>query len=385
MKKSIKAKTPDDHKPGEIIVDIVKPARFSGCEPNNVKLPFLKKTHRGSGAIIGFLFLLIFVIGISLVTWWYLAGFERGSGVPATHMIQVLREGSRYDPFSNEGILTMVVLGLDQVENRGKSTLMTDTIILLTIHKDGRVYLLSIPRDLWVDAAKAKVNALYALGEANQAGSGPVLVKKVLSEITGLSIDYVLTMNMDTLQKLVDTLGGIEIEVLKSFTDERFPRENVDLSTQDPKLLYETVSFTAGRQHFDGLTTMKYIRSRYSADPVEGTDVARSRRQQAVMMAIFQALKTRNLPVQPQLLGSLYKIWKQNITSDMNDQTLIGLGRQLATKAIMILPISLPVAENSQTGLIRVNPKNRSGQWVFEPVDASWQSFQTFIKQEMHQ
>src|SRR4030042_1697013 len=148
--------------------------------------------------------------------------------------------------------MTIAILGLDIVQNRGDDPALTDTMIVARIRNDGQIWLVSLPRDLWVDSVKTKINALYSLGEESQKGGGELLVKRVLGEVTGMPIDYVLVLEVKSLAAVVDALGGIELDVPRSFTDDMYPREDADLSSNDPKQLYETFTVTAGKQTFNG-------------------------------------------------------------------------------------------------------------------------------------
>jgi len=220
-------------------------------------------------------------------------------------------------------------------------TYLTDTIMIAHVNiKSKKVNLISIPRDLWVklptksgEDFHTKINAVYQLElfPKDFPDLKPVSTKKILSEVSGLPIDGYLSVNFAGFTKSVDILGGIDVEVLKSFTDSEYPidgkekelcgqdtealfkkaepfitpgynpedrirqfkddsklEEFVKNATESPELAfpcrYEKLEFQKGITHIDGKTALKYARSRHSQ--TEGGDFNRANRQQQVILAI---------------------------------------------------------------------------------------------------
>lgn len=169
---------------------------------------------------------------------------------------------------------------------------LTDTIILASIHlTSGETTLISIPRDIWVPSLRTKVNAAYHYGRLRQPdGGGLQLAKSAVSEIINQPVHYALVLDFSTFQEFINLLGGLDIQVERSFTDDRYPLpgREADECDGDPELLcrYETISFTSGLQYMNGATILKFVRSRNSSTEEEGTDYARSHRQAQVIKAI---------------------------------------------------------------------------------------------------
>jgi LCP family protein required for cell wall assembly len=359
-----------------------RPTRFkANGSPTEPETPRLSRT------MIGLLSLTLVVLGLviagSLGLWRYLSAFESTARTNPILILNNIRAGLALDPFSSHGRVTILILGIDNVTGRTEQKSLTDTIILATIERTGLVNLVSIPRDLWLEPYSAKVNAIYELGEQHEPGTGIALTKQALAQISGLPIDYYILVKLDTLQKLVDDLGGIDINVEHDFTDEFYPKDTADVSTTDPKLLYETIAFKSGWQHFDGQTTIKYLRSRQSSNPEEGTDGARNRRQQLVMAALLSKLTQSKLIAKPALTGALYSLFHNQVMSDLTDSQLVALGKYLVNKKATIKHLALPVEENTQPGLIKPVSSNRFKQWVYEPVDPSWKSIHLYLEDNL--
>lgn len=331
------------------------------------------------GLIIGFGLLLTVLITLAVGISVYFSRFEAAAEVSAISMLRLIRAGLQVNPFSATGNVTLAILGTDELDQRNRAPPLTDTIMLITFQKNGHVHVISIPRDLWLEAYKTKVNSLYTLAEQNEPGSGSKVMKNVLGEITGLPIDYLMLIKMSVFKEIVDVMGGIDVNVERSFSDNKYPRSMVDISTQDQTKLFETITFNQGWQHFDGDKALKFIRSRQSEDPQEGTDLARSQRQQLVIKAIMTQLQPNRLVRQITLLGNLYRIYREQVISDLPDPVVIGMGKALSLEKVQVKPMSLPVEANGQGGLLRENPRNKQNQWVLEPIDPTWEDIKTYI------
>ncbi|MEI9966097.1 MAG: LCP family protein [Candidatus Moraniibacteriota bacterium] len=174
-----------------------------------------------------------------------------------------------------DGRINVLLLGRAGEHYPGKN--LTDTVILLSIQtKTRQVALLSLPRDLLValpgSQPATKLNALYQYGLSS--GKGPDTIREAVSTVTDQSIHYTFLIDFDGFEELVDTLGGIRVDVPRDFTDTRYPGKNYS---------YETFSIQKGWQTLDGPTALKYVRERH-ADP-EG-DFGRAKRQQQVLQAL---------------------------------------------------------------------------------------------------
>ena len=233
-----------------------------------------------------------------------------------------------------------------------EGTYLTDTIMIMHVDlKNKKSVLISIPRDVWVkvptkkgETFHAKINTVYQMGLFPQDYSGldpkfvenqpeTALVSHVIQNVTGLPIDYYITVDFEGFKKAVDVLGGVDISVEKSFIDPRYPlygkekdfcdsqieekfkliepylKENEDVNqeekqkllkekpeleeflknaTESPELAfpcrYEILTFNSGLVEMDGETALKYVRSRNA--PEDGGDFGRAKRQQQFLEAI---------------------------------------------------------------------------------------------------
>ena len=153
--------------------------------------------------------------------------------------------------------------------DRGNKGGNTDTLEVVTINpKKETITLTSVPRDTLVKvktdegADYVKINAAYSLG-------GPKQTVKQVKELLGIPIDYYVVINMGVLQKVVNAVGGVDVDNPFAFT-------------------YEGHHFPKGKQHLNGELALKYSRMRYD-DP--NNDYGRQKRQQQIMTSVIHNFK----------------------------------------------------------------------------------------------
>ncbi len=166
---------------------------------------------------------------------------------------------------------TVLVMGTD-VGALGRGTSYagnTDTMELLTVNpKEKQIQMVAIPRDtlVRVNTKKGpdfvKINAAYAIGGARQA-------KTQVAELLHVPVDYYVLTNMGTLKKVVNAVGGVNVNNPFAFT-------------------YEGHHFKKGHQHLNGEEALKYSRMRYD-DP--NNDYGRQERGQQVLQSAIVSFK----------------------------------------------------------------------------------------------
>ena len=230
-----------------------------------------------------------------------------------------------------DGRINILLLGRAGEAYPGRN--LTDTVMIMSIDTSTKqVALLSLPRDLYVPIIETtlytKLNSLYQYGLSNEEGTEPL--KQTLKHITGSAIHYFVVLDFDGFEKVIDTLGGISVDVPRDFYDTRYPGKNYS---------YETFELKKGWQTLDGKTTLKYVRERH-ADP-EG-DFGRAKRQQQVI----QAAKNKALS-----LGTLFNVVTINrLLNTLGDSvrtnlsleemaSFLDLARTLDTKNVTTLVI----------------------------------------------
>ncbi len=215
--------------------------------------------------------------------------------------------------------VNILLLGIDQ-RTYEEGPWRTDTMILVTIDPATKsAGMLSIPRDLWVPIPgfqESRINNAHFFGDLTKyPGGGPALAKKTVQYNFGLPVQYYVRLNFTAFEKLVDLIGGIDVQVERTIDDPEYPQEG------GPGV--EPFHIDAGMRHMDGKTALKYARSRHE-DPMG--DFGRAHRQQQVMLAVRdKALKANMLPQLLPHSGELVTTLGDAIQTDLSMQQMLAL------------------------------------------------------------
>lgn len=226
----------------------------------------------------------------------------------------------------SEGRINILLMGAAGEHNPGKN--LTDTIMVMSIDtKNKRMALLSLPRDLYVkipdDDRMTKINNIYQYGLSSDQGIEPI--KKTVSDITGLTMNYYLIVDFDAFTKIIDQIGGVNVTVERDILDTRYP---------GPNYSYQTFELSKGFHTLDGETALKYVRERHN--DLEG-DFGRAKRQQQVIQAVknkfFSAQTLLNVVTLSGILDTLGENVKTDIGFD-EMQGFITLSKNVDTQNI---------------------------------------------------
>lgn len=198
----------------------------------------------------------------------------------------------------SENSVNIIVIGTDDAP--GRNSMNSDVMVLVSIHPDeGTVSLVSFPRDLYVylpGRNMARINTAYAYG-------GRDLLALTLLYNFGVEVDYYARVNFASFKEVVNTLGGIDVEVGQSLTD----------------FCGQTYTYQSGRTyHMDGHTALCYVRMRRNS----GGDFARHVRAQEVLLAIFHKVVSLDGLTR---LPELYQQYTQTVETDMGLAEMLPL------------------------------------------------------------
>ena len=197
-----------------------------------------------------------------------------------------------------------------------------------------------------------------------------------------------ILVDFDGFKKAIDLVGGVEVEVKRGFTDEKYPIESNEqkvMSNEQAKdPIYEMVKFEAGWQHMGGDTALRFARSRYSADPEEGSDFARSKRQQQILVALASKIKQKETALNADRIKQLRQIFDDYTETDLGDDEMLALGRiGIGINLQGIQQISLDEGTKEEPGLLVNPPISKYGQWALEPRAGDWGQVQKYINSQV--
>lgn len=296
----------------------------SGSSPVKTRYPVLK------GTLITLVLLLVFgaVAGFAYVK--YIEG----------RLGKKAREIELTEPVSGEPV-NVLIIGSDA---RGKEKARSDTLIILHIDpKKKKAALISIPRDIRVEIpgeGMNKINAAYVFGEAE-------LTIRTVEKFAGISIHHYVETDFKGFQRMVDAVGGVEINVERNYRDKK-----------------AKAYLDKGPQVLNGKQALAYVRIRYS-DP-EG-DIGRTKRQQKFLRALFrQALRLRSVWKIPTLIN----IFVDNSQTDLTVSEVAGYAALLrGMKEDDLETLTLPGEPKAIGGVSYVVPDEEEIEEIFSRLE----------------
>lgn len=198
----------------------------------------------------------------------------------------------------------IVILGVDARPGQGYLT-RTDSVMVMNVNPGrAHVALLSIPRDVFIEVpgyGAQRINTINVLGEQDNPGTGPELVKASLRQSFGIETEHYIRLDFNAFIELVDAVGGVDIDVPAALEDYAYP--TMDGGT-------EQIRFEPGRQHMNGETALKYARTRHQDD-----DYRRAERQQQVVDAVIRKLTN---PLHIARWPLVLNVLREHVDTDMN-------------------------------------------------------------------
>lgn len=265
--------------------------------------------------------------------------------------------------------INLLLLGMAGEGNDGPY--LTDTIILASIKPSTEnVALLSIPRDLGVKIPERgwyKINHANAFGELKGAGEGARLTRAVIEDTFAVEIPYYVRIDFTAFQELIDIVGGITINVARGFTDTQYPASDGG---------YQTVSFPAGAQTMTGDQALIYARSRHGNNN-EGSDFARARRQQQVLLALKEKILSFQTLANPVRLNSILNSLDQHVATNLEFSDLIALVKM--ARSFEQARLATVVLDTSEKGYLE-DSLTEDGAYVLLPKTGNFDEIKQLIK-----
>jgi LCP family protein required for cell wall assembly len=315
---------------------------------------------------------------------------------------------------------------------------LSDTIIFTSYRpSDGSLAMMSLPRDMTVPIpgyGYRKVNHANAYGEMNEPGAGPTLASQVIGDVLDEEINYYVRVDFDGFAEFIDAIGGVDVYVDQSFSDYNYPTPGKEydtcgfvepaaetaqpettittnpgteitvqqtpestataepITTQQPpeettveqpkpvlgpdySCRYETLTFQEGWTHLDGITALKFSRSRHGNNG-EGSDFARSKRQQKIILAAKDKILSASTILNPSRITKMMETLKANVATNLDVWEILRLAKEL--KDMNSSEITHHVIDASESSPLYATVVN--GAYVLIPKNDDWSELQNITE-----
>lgn len=218
-----------------------------------------------------------------------------------------------------KGNINVMIVGYGGEGHAG--SFLADSIMVASFNpKLGATTMISIPRDLYVYdtgyGIVGRINEVFSVGVGyhREYATGAKLLTGMLEQILGLKLDYYALVDFDGFQGLIDTLGGITVNVPEWFSDSTYPTANNG---------YMTVKFSSGIQNMNGEKALQYARSRHST-----SDFSRSLRQQIIVKAVMEKITSQWLWTVTKI-KKLYDSYLKMVKTNISMKEMMGMAKYI--------------------------------------------------------
>jgi len=335
-----------------------------GTQPPDIGKPGSnpKKRRFPIWARIAVSIFLLFLVVVGGLAGYYYYNFS----APVSHIVgqQVTRLKGDEDPNANRNgsdilsgpRINILLLGSDTDQKftnaDGSHNYLAQSDIVVTIDPASKsVGMLSIPRDFWIRVGNGmhKLDEAYslggpAIGTGAYSPGGVALSRLTIFQDFGIPINYYAWVGLDGFVKVINTVGGVDVDVLHPITDDNYPND-VGNTTGD-LYAYKRLYIPPGPQHLSGPDALEYVRSRH-ADLVG--DFGRSARQQQVLSALKTKLNNPDIVSKlPEIANDLNGYVKTDMQlSDVFK--LMNFARSLNSNAINRVILGPPYSSDGNT------------------------------------
>ena len=251
----------------------------------------------------------------------------------------------------------MLLLGIDKDEDRTESSdygtdsgaYRSDSIMLARIDpQDKKVTLVSIHRDTLVNLdshGQRKINDAFSIGGAGYA-------TKVIAQFAGVDISHYAEVDMDSMAKVVDAVGGITV--------------NLPVPVKDPE--YTGLDLPAGEQTINGTTAALLSRARPAYDNYGDGDLYRAANQRSVIIAVIKKLMASDAATMVKTVTAMAEM----VNTDMDAGSIAALATQFR---------DMNVNEDIMTGMEPTTSEYRNDTWYEICNTKAWQAMMQRVGQ----
>ncbi len=233
----------------------------------------------------------------------------------------------------------------------GQNSNLADSIMLVAVEEATKaITLISIPRDMYVNGRK--INEYLSL-------YGIEIFKEKIALVTAMGIDGYAIINFDSFEKIIDSLGGIDLNVPSAIYDAQYP---------NGRGAYEVYSLSAGSHHLTGTEALKYARSRHST-----SDFDRAGRQQQILKSVQERLLNFDFINNLGKIKEIYEGVTNSLETDMSFLELVdslSKYRDYSTKSGNVI----------STSNFLYSTYNIAGQYILLPRGGDFSKIQEYIR-----
>lgn len=337
-----------------------------------------RRKHKGGKSprrrrIIKWVIIALLIAGVGIGIWVGVTALLAGSSVFKGDIFGIVQQKKL--KVDENGRSNVLIFGTSEDDEGGDhpGAFLTDSIMVLSLNQESKdAYMVSIPRDLWVDFGtgcnagyRGKINELFNChsNAGNDKEAGALALAKKVGEVTGLDVQYYAHINYTVVRQAVDAVGGVDVKIESSD-----PRGILDRNF-DWKCKYKCyyVNYKNGEvAHMDGEHALAFMRARNAQGGygLPGGNFDREQNQQRVVKALREKAMSVGTLANPAKVTGLMNAMGGNLSTNFDTseiRTLISLAQDVPSESI----VSISLVEE---GDMVMTTGNLNGVSIVRPV-----------------
>lgn len=305
------------------------------------KRPPLKKILKRTGIVLGILLL----IGAGYFGYKFLS--TSGKVFKGNPIAAIFNQAKPLKEDAN-GQSNILLFGTSEDDPGHPGGDLTDSIMLLSVNQKRKdAYVVSIPRDMYVDYGQAcssgykgKINVVYSCGkESGGEDGGASLLRTKVGEIFGVDVQYSAHVNYTVLRQAVDAVGGITVNI-ESDDPRGILDRNFDWDCPKGVFTCYNVKYPIGPVTLNGKQALYLARARGDIAPTYGlsrSNPDRQDNQRKILIALKDKAVSAGVLTNPISVNNLLDALGDNLRTNFETdeiKTLMDLGKNVQSSAI---------------------------------------------------
>ncbi|HSE29891.1 MAG TPA: LCP family protein [Candidatus Saccharimonadales bacterium] len=302
--------------------------------------------------------------------------FATGSKVFQGNLVNAVFAPPKELKMDQNGRTNVIVFGTSEDDPGHDGADLTDSMMLISAdQKKKEAFLVSIPRDLYVEYGRAcpagyrgKINALYSCvyGETGDEAVAQEAVRAKIGEVFGLDVQYAAHINYTVLREAVDAVGGVTVQI-DSKDSRGIMDRNFDWDCPNGLYTCYNVKYPNGPANLNGKQALYLARARGASGDTYGLPQANFDRegyQRKILVALLEKAVSAGTLSNPVAVGQLLETLGNNVRTNFDAEeikTLVKLGQETNPSNILSLVLNNPDGPLVITG-------NADGQSIVQPA-----------------